>query len=132
MQEATVNSPVLWSILRVDTLVVDVIEHQAVSATQLLGCGRELTDDVFSAGGWVREGRVSQRDAIWSNSLALRTLETINVGLGSVPLALPGKGRGLFLPDTGSLGFVEYQRRGAVVEVGIAMDAVVVSRYVGK
>ena len=53
------NLPVFWSILRVDTFVVDVIEDQAVSAAQLLGCGRELTDDVFSAGSWVREGWVS-------------------------------------------------------------------------
>ena len=53
------NLPVFWSILRVDTLIVDVIEHQAVSAAQLLGCGGELTDDVLSAGSWVREGWVS-------------------------------------------------------------------------
>ena len=92
-----------------------MIEHQAVSAAQLLGCGRELTDDVFSAGSWVREGRVSQRDAIGSNSLAIRTLETIDVRLGSVPLALPGEGGGLLLPDTGTLGFVEYQWRRTVV-----------------
>ena len=131
-QEAKFNSPVFWSVLRVDTFVVDVVEHQAVSAAQLLGSGRELTDDVFSAGSWVRERWVSKRDAIGTNCLSLRTLETINVWLGSIPLALPGKGGCLFLPDTGALGFVKYQRRGAVVQVRIAVDTVVVSRYVSK
>jgi len=103
-----------------------VIEHQAVSAAQLLGCGGELTDDVFSAGGWVREGGVSERDPIGSDRLPLRTLEAVNVGLGGIPLALPGKGGSLLLPDTGALGLVEYQWWWAVVEVGVAMDTVVV------
>ena len=107
-----------------------MIEHQAVSAAQLLGCGRELADDVFSAGSWVREGWVSQRDPIGSNGLAIGTLETIDVWLGGVPLALPGEGGRLLLPDTGTLGLVEDQGWGAVVEVRIAMDTVVVSRYV--
>ena len=123
--------PVFRPVLRVDTFVVDVVEHQAVSAAQLLGGGGELTDDVFSAGSWVREGGVSQRDPVGSNGLALRTLEAVNVGLGGVPLALPGKGGCLLLPDTGALGLVEYQWRWAVVEVGVAMDTVVVSRQVG-
>lgn len=117
---------VLRAVLRVDTLVVDVIKHQAVSAAQLLWSGGELAHDVFPAGGWVGEGRMSQRDPIGSNSLSLGTLETINVWLGGVPLALAGKGGGLLLSDTSSLGLVEYQGWGTVVEMRVAVHAVVV------
>jgi len=117
---------VLWAVLRVDTLVVHMIKHQAVSAAQLLGSGRELADDVLPAGGRMGEGGVSQRDAIGTNGLTLGTFEAINVWLGSVPLTLPGEGGSLLLPDAGSLGLVEYQWRGAVVEMRVAVHTVVV------
>ena len=41
--------PVLGPVLGVDALVVEVIEHEAVSAAQLLGGRGELAHDVLSA-----------------------------------------------------------------------------------
>lgn len=117
---------VLGAVLRVDALVVQVIEDETVGAAQLLGSSRKLADDVLPAGGWVGEGGVSQGDAIRSNGLTLGTLKAINVGLGSVSLALPGEGGSLLLPDAGSLGLIEYQWWRAVVEVGVAVHAIVV------
>lgn len=42
-------------------------------------------------------------------------------------LALPGEGGGLLLPDAGALGLVEDEGWRAVVDVGVAVHAVVVS-----
>ena len=108
-----------------------MIEHEAVSAAQLLGGGGELADDVLPAGGRVGEGGMGQGDAVRSDGLSFRALEAINVGLGGVPLALPGEGGGLLLPNAGALGLVEYQRRRTVVEVGVAVDTVVVPGDIG-
>ena len=80
-QEAKFNSPVFWSVLRVDTFVVDVIKDKTVSAAQLLGSGGELAHDVLPAGGRVGEGGMGQGDAVRSDGFTLRTLETVNVGL---------------------------------------------------
>ena len=119
-------SPIIRTVLGVDTFVVDMIEHQTVSAAKLLGGGAELAHDVLPAGGGVGERGVSQGDAVRPDGLTLGALETLDVGLHGGGLALPGKGAGLLLPDAGSLGLVEDQGWGAVVDVGVAVHAVVV------
>ena len=119
-------SPILRTVLGIDTLVVDVIEHQAVSAAELLGGGGELAHDVLPAGGGVREGGVGQGDAVRTDSLSLGTLEPLDVGFHCGGLALPGEGAGLLLPDAGALGLVEDEGRGAVIDVRVAVHTVVV------
>ena len=103
-----------------------MIEHQTVSAAKLLGGGAELAHDVLPAGGGVGERGVSQGDAVRPDGLTLGALETLDVGLHRGGLALPGERAGLLLPDAGSLGLVEDQGWGAVVDVGVAVHAVVV------
>merc|ERR1712061_592578 len=75
---------------------------------------------------WGGEGGVSQGDAVSSDGFTLRTLETVNVGLDHGGLALPGEGGGLLLPGAGALGLVEDEGWRAVVDVGVAVHAVVV------
>ena len=118
--------PILRTVLGVYTFVVQMIEHQTVSAAELLGGGGELAHDVLPAGGGVGERGMGQGDAVRSDSLSLRALETLDVCLHRGGLALPGEGAGLLLPDAGSLGLVKDEGRGAVVNVGVAMHAVVV------
>ena len=103
-----------------------MIEHQTVSAAELLGGGGELAHDVLPAGGGMGERGMGQGDAVRSDSLSLRALETLDVCLHRGGLALPGEGAGLLLPDAGSLGLVKDEGRGAVVDVGVAVHAVVV------
>ena len=119
-------SPILGTVLRIDTLVVDMIKHQAVSTAKLFRGGGELAHDVLPAGGGVGEGGVGQGDAIRSDCLALGALETLDVGFHCGGLALPGEGAGLLLPDAGALGLVKDQGRGAVIDVRVAMHTVVV------
>ena len=118
--------PILRTVLGVDTFVVNMIEHQTVSAAELLGGGGELAHDVLPAGGGMGERGMGQGDAVRSDSLSLRALETLDVCLHRGGLALPGEGAGLLLPDAGSLGLVKDEGRGAVVDVGVAVHAVVV------
>ena len=119
-------SPILGAVLRIDTLVVEMIEHQSVSAAKLLGGGAELAHDVLPAGGGVGERGMGQGDAVRPDGLTLGALETLDVGLHGGGLALPGEGAGLLLPDAGSLGLVKDQGRGAVIDVRVAMHTVVV------
>lgn len=72
------------------------------------------------------EGGVGQGDAVRPDGLSLGALETLDIGLYRGGLALPGEGAGLFLPDAGSLGLVKDQGWGAVIDVGVAVHAVVV------
>ena len=106
-----------------------MIKDKTVSAAQLLGSGGELAHDVLPAGGRVGEGGMGQGDAVRSDGLPLGALEAVNVRLGGVPLTLPGEGGGLLLPHAGPLGLVEDEGWGAVVEVRVAVDTVVVSRH---
>ena len=106
-----------------------MIKDKTVSAAQLLGSGGELAHDVLPAGGRVGEGGMGQGDAVRSDGLPLGALEAVNVRLGGVPLALSGEGGGLLLPHAGPLGLVEDEGWGAVVEVRVAVDTVVVSRH---
>ena len=120
------GSPIIRTVFRVDTFVVDMIKHQTVSAAKLLGCGGELAHDVLPAGGGVGEGGMGQGDAVRPDGLSLGALETLDVGLHRGGLALPGEGAGLLLPDAGPLGLVKDQGRGAVIDVRVAMHTVVV------
>ena len=121
--------PILRTVLGVDTFVVNMIEHQTVSAAELLGGGGELAHDVLPAGGGMGERGMGQGDAVRSDGLPLGALEAVNVRLGGVPLTLSSEGGGLLLPHAGPLGLVEDEGRGAVVEVRVAVDTVVVSRH---
>ena len=84
-----------------------MVEHQAVSAAELLGGGGELAHDVLPAGGGVGEGGVGQGDAVRPNSLSLGALEPLDVGLHCGGLALPSEGAGLLLSDACALGLVK-------------------------
>ena len=119
-------SPVVRPGLGVNTFVEIVVEHQAVSAAELLGSGGELADDVLPAGGGVGEGGMGQRDSVRSNGFTVWTFEALDVGFRRVLLTLACEGGCLFFSDTGALGLVEHKGRGAVVRVGEAVDAVVV------
>ena len=52
----------------------------------------------------MREGGVGEWLAVGADRLAVRALETLDVGLGVGLLALPGEGGGLLLSHTGALG----------------------------
>jgi len=112
--------------LGVNTFVEIVVEHQAVSAAELLRSCGELADDVLPAGGGVGEGGMGQRDSVRSNCFTVRTFEALDVRFRRVLLTFACEGGCLLFSDTGTLGLVEHKGRGAVVRVGEAVDAVVV------
>ena len=72
------------------------------------------------------ERGVSEGDAVRADGLSLGALEALDVGLDRGDLALPGKGGGLLLSHTSSLGLVKDEWRRTVIDVRVAVHTVVV------